>query len=255
MFAPLSLLFLPLLLTVSLASPEATTTLTASAAAATATGPAASSAAAAASSGQPNPFVIPPAGLGFKAGQASVLNWQPTTHDTVTLVLRSGNGANLEAGTVIAKNIPNTGAFTWTPDASITKGSDYALEIIDDANPDNTNYTPLFSIDSTNVKATATPKVTYGFASTKLATTVETTTTTSTSKSVTGSTSSSVSGSVSGSVSSSVSTTVSVSTTSASGSSDTAVATETGSAGVASREIYGAADLVAIAAVLVALVA
>lgn len=50
----------------------------------------------------PNPFKIPSSGLSATAGQSMTLQWTPTTSGTVSLVLRSGNSADLEAGTVIA---------------------------------------------------------------------------------------------------------------------------------------------------------
>ena len=184
-------LLIPLFLAASLAKPQ----VTASTASSTVTAATATPAA-----GRPNPFVIPPEGLGFKAGQAATVKWQPTTKGTVTIVLRSGNGADLEAGLPVAKNVANSGSFSWTPDESITAGTDYALEIIDDANPANTNYTPFFTIDSTNVKPSATPKFTYGFSSTRLVTAVSKTTVVTSTASVSGSTSASASttGSASG---------------------------------------------------------
>lgn len=51
---------------------------------------------------QSNPFKIPPTGLAAKGGQALNLEWTPTTNGTVSLILRSGNSADLAEGTTIA---------------------------------------------------------------------------------------------------------------------------------------------------------
>lgn len=64
--------------------------------------------------------------------------------------------------TPLLEKIPNSGNYTWTPPLSITRGNDYALEIINDALPDQTNYSPYFVIDSSNDVATQTPAYTYG---------------------------------------------------------------------------------------------
>ncbi len=50
----------------------------------------------------PNPFIIPEAGIAAKGGKPLTLQWKPTTQGTVTLVLRSGSSNNLNSGTVIA---------------------------------------------------------------------------------------------------------------------------------------------------------
>lgn len=65
-------------------------------------------------------------------------------------------------------SIANSGSYTWTPAASITRGSDYAIEIVDDANPSQTNYTPYFVLESDNTVASTTPTVTLGASSTSI---------------------------------------------------------------------------------------
>ncbi|KAH0543328.1 hypothetical protein GP486_008586 [Trichoglossum hirsutum] len=107
----------------------------------------------------PNPFVIPTSGLSFAAGSPATINWTPTSQGTVTIILRQGTSVALGDGTPIAKNIANSGSFSWTPPSDIVRGTDYAFEIVDDTNPNNVNYTPQFLIDSSNtvssVSATA----------------------------------------------------------------------------------------------------
>ncbi|KAH0545067.1 hypothetical protein FGG08_000838 [Glutinoglossum americanum] len=98
----------------------------------------------------PNPFIIPTSGLSFTAGSSSTISWTPTTSGTVTIILRQGSSSQLSDGTPIAKNIQNSGSISWTPPDDIVRGSDYALEIVDDTNPNNINYTPQFVIESSN---------------------------------------------------------------------------------------------------------
>lgn len=128
-----------------------------------------------------NPFQIPASGFSMKAGQPVTINWIPTTSGTITLVLRSGSDTGLQEGLPIARKscparstteihmlrsrtekVTNSGNYTWTPPTDITRGNDYTLEIINDALPDQTNYSPYFVIDSDNDVATATPTYLYG---------------------------------------------------------------------------------------------
>ncbi|KAK6395097.1 hypothetical protein LTR65_001286 [Meristemomyces frigidus] len=95
-----------------------------------------------------NPFKIPTSGLSATAGQAVDLEWNPTTQGSITLILRSGASNDLVAGTVIAQSIANNGSYSWTPSESITRGWNYTVEIVDDTDASNTNYTPYFYLDS-----------------------------------------------------------------------------------------------------------
>lgn len=110
----------------------------------------------------PNAFIIPDPGLSFVAGESTTVEWDPTTDGTVTLILRSGSSNNLAEGSVIASEIDNSGSYTWTPDQDITRGSDYTLQIVSDDNPDETNYTPYFVVDSDNTVASVTGDATLG---------------------------------------------------------------------------------------------
>lgn len=109
-----------------------------------------------------NPFSIPEEGLSATAGEPLTLNWEPTTDSTVTLILRSGSSSHLEDGTVIASSIENSGSYTWTPPEETTRGSDYTIEIVDDANEENTNFTPYFVLESENTTPQTTDVVTSG---------------------------------------------------------------------------------------------
>ncbi|KAK3059133.1 hypothetical protein LTR09_000699 [Extremus antarcticus] len=135
----------------------------------------------------PNPFIIPEAGIAAKGGKPLTLQWKPTTQGTVTLVLRSGSSNNLNSGTVIASSISNSGSYTWTPSNQLTRGSDYTVEIVSDSDPSATNYLPYFVLDTDNTVATATPMVTLGAETTSIAsqTNVQTSTSTGSSSSAT----------------------------------------------------------------------
>ncbi|KAK4957219.1 hypothetical protein LTR10_005178 [Elasticomyces elasticus] len=109
-----------------------------------------------------NPFNIPNGGYSVTAGSPTDLTWKPTTSGTVTLILRSGPSSNLIAGTVIASSIDNSGSYTWTPDTSITRGSDYTVQIVSDDDSSQTNFTPYFVLDSDTVVAYSTNPVTLG---------------------------------------------------------------------------------------------
>ncbi|RJE27577.1 hypothetical protein PHISCL_00002 [Aspergillus sclerotialis] len=124
-----------------------------------------------------NPFNNPPGGYSFKAGAPTALSWKPTTKGTVTLKLQSGGQINPASGTTIAANIPNSGSFTWTPEASLPDKSDYTVEIIDDATGQY-NFLPRFSIAGVNGGAST--GVTTSAATTSAAPTTSTTMATTT---------------------------------------------------------------------------
>jgi len=97
-----------------------------------------------------NAFNVPSGGYSLKAGSPTTFTWSPTTSGTVTLQLRYGASSTLSAGTTIASSIANSGSFTWTPPSDIPAGTEYTIEILDDANNNIYNYTPQFSISSSN---------------------------------------------------------------------------------------------------------
>lgn len=108
-----------------------------------------------------NPFTIPRSGFSFKAGEASDIEWSPTTNGTVSIILRSGPSSNFGHGEIIASHISNTGTYTWTPSTSITLGLNYVLEIVNDDNLEQTNYSPYFVINSPNTVVSSTAILTY----------------------------------------------------------------------------------------------
>lgn len=114
------------------------------------------------SGSRPNAFIVPKEGLSAVGGEPVTLEWNPTTEGTVSLVLRSGSASNLEEGTVIAEGIDNSGSFEWTPSNDLTRGSDYTVQIVDDEDPSNTNYTPYFYLDTDTTVAQVTSTVSLG---------------------------------------------------------------------------------------------
>ncbi|OBT42626.1 hypothetical protein VE00_06066 [Pseudogymnoascus sp. WSF 3629] len=107
---------------------------------------------------QPNPFTNT-AFTGIAAGSPFTITWTPTTKSTVTLQLvhsDTGNADDLKPVSTIKAGITNSGSFTWTPDSSIVNGEHYALKIVDDANPDEYNYTLQFPIKTDTQSAAPT---------------------------------------------------------------------------------------------------
>ncbi|PGH35213.1 hypothetical protein GX50_01909 [[Emmonsia] crescens] len=96
-----------------------------------------------------NAFLNPPGGYQFAAGKPTELSWTPSTDGTVTLKLQKGENTTPQDGIVIAAGIPNDGSYAYTPSASLGPGTDYNIQIIDDENPDNFNFTPKFSVSGT----------------------------------------------------------------------------------------------------------
>ncbi|KFY63779.1 hypothetical protein V496_03734 [Pseudogymnoascus sp. VKM F-4515 (FW-2607)] len=91
----------------------------------------------------------------ISAGQAFTITWSPTTTGPISLVLVKGDPTALTTVSTIASGLDNSGSFTWTPDSSIAKGSDYALKIVDDADDTIVNYTLQFPIDSAGTASSA----------------------------------------------------------------------------------------------------
>ncbi|EER28615.1 hypothetical protein D8B26_001114 [Coccidioides posadasii str. Silveira] len=110
--------------------------------------------AAVAAAARENPFNNPSGGYRFAANMPTTLSWEPTTDGTVTLKLQKAGNITPSSGITIAANIPNSGSYVFVPSASLGPGSDYTIEIIDDNDPDNINFTPQFSITGTTGTAT-----------------------------------------------------------------------------------------------------
>ncbi|OBT90523.1 hypothetical protein VE02_01150 [Pseudogymnoascus sp. 03VT05] len=107
---------------------------------------------------QPNPFTNTDFS-GIAAGSPITITWTPTTQGTVTLELvhsDTGNSNDLKPVATIQASISNSGSYTWTPDSSIVNGGGYALKIVDDANPDEYNYTLQFHIKTDTQSAAPT---------------------------------------------------------------------------------------------------
>ncbi|KAI4153681.1 MAG: hypothetical protein LQ340_002164 [Diploschistes diacapsis] len=102
----------------------------------------------------PNAFNVPPQGYLLHAGQAQTFTWDNLQGSTVTLMLREGPDGNLNQGTVLASGLQNTGTYTWSVPANTVEGNAYTIEIIDEQDPTQTNFTPQFDILS-NVLASS----------------------------------------------------------------------------------------------------
>ncbi|EFR02070.1 hypothetical protein MGYG_05073 [Nannizzia gypsea CBS 118893] len=130
-------------------------------------------AALAAAASMENPFLVPPGGYHFSAQQPTTLNWKPTTSGTVTLKLQMGTETTPKSGVVLGSNLPNSGSFSFVPKADMTEGGIYTIQILDDENPDNYNFTPTFTVDGATGSPTSGPTTTRASMTTSEATTTD----------------------------------------------------------------------------------
>ncbi|WEW58476.1 hypothetical protein PRK78_003944 [Emydomyces testavorans] len=175
-----------------------------------------------------NPFNVPSGGYKFTANQPTTLTWNPTTKGTVTIKLQKAGDITPQSGTVLAPHIPNSGSYAFVPSASLGPGSDYTIEIIDDTNPSNINFTPQFSVSGTTGTAsrlTGSPTVTGSATATPSTSNSSSSSTPTTSDSTTLTTSTTASNTSSATSTDSSATTTSRRTTSSSSSSSTATST------------------------------
>ncbi|GKZ32769.1 hypothetical protein AbraIFM66950_002388 [Aspergillus brasiliensis] len=200
-----------------------------------------------------NPFNIPEGGYTFTAGSPTTLTWDPTTNGTVTLRLQWGAVFTTSSGELIAGSIDNSGSYSWTPSADLAARSDYAVEIIDDDDTGDVNYTPRFSISgatgsvttSTASSTTSSASSSTGSSSTDQTSTVSATTlstTTSSTSSATSTTTASSNSTVSASSSKTASS--SSSNTASSSASTASVTTVSTNAGMANQASIGLMALV-----------
>lgn len=94
----------------------------------------------------PNPITNPARDEVLQAGTDYPIKWVKTTEGTVTLNLRKGKPGSLETVSIIVKDAPNTGAYTWSIDKNLPTAEDYAIEIVPEAGLPN--YAGPFTIKS-----------------------------------------------------------------------------------------------------------
>ncbi|KAL2361317.1 hypothetical protein RJZ56_005808 [Blastomyces dermatitidis] len=102
-----------------------------------------------------NPFNVPSGGYQFVAGKPTTVTWDPTTSGTVSLRLQMGANVTPQDGIPLGETPPNPGGSDFPPPADIPTASTYYLQIMDDDHPENTNYSPMFSIGGTTGTGTA----------------------------------------------------------------------------------------------------
>jgi hypothetical protein len=67
------------------------------------------------------------------ACKAFTISWQPTTPNSVSLVLLRGPAENIKPLSTIVTGIQNSGSFVWTPSSGLEADTThYGLQIIDD---------------------------------------------------------------------------------------------------------------------------
>ncbi|OXV06659.1 hypothetical protein Egran_05574 [Elaphomyces granulatus] len=82
----------------------------------------------------------------FAAGKVSTITWQPTTGGTVTLKLQWGSNPTPDSGITIASTIQNSGSVTWTPPSNLASQPDFTIQIVNDQDKSQNNYSPHFTI-------------------------------------------------------------------------------------------------------------
>ncbi|KAK2861432.1 hypothetical protein FQN49_004211, partial [Arthroderma sp. PD_2] len=130
-----------------------------------------------------NAFQVPPGGYDFTAGKPTTLTWAPSTEGTVTIKLQMTRDITPGSGIVLGSNLPNSGSFSFTPSAGLVEGKDYTIEIIDDQDPSNYNFTPTFTVDGATGTPSGTPTATHSSSSSEASTTEEPTSASSTTRS------------------------------------------------------------------------
>ncbi|CEO58593.1 hypothetical protein PMG11_03305 [Penicillium brasilianum] len=146
---------------------------------------------ASATNSQANAFKNPAGGYTFTAGEATTLSWNADAGTTVTLRLQYGAVSTANSGTIIASNIDNDGSFTWNVPSDLAYQPDYTIEIIDDQDTSNYNFSPRFTVSGAVVATTTTSASSTSTSATSTSTTVSTTSTSSTSSTKTSTSSSS----------------------------------------------------------------
>jgi hypothetical protein len=86
------------------------------------------------------------------------ITWEPTTQNTVSLILLRGPSSNvLPLGAPLAVGIPNSGSFSWTPSADLEADvTHYGLQLIDDVNGQY-QYSTQFGISKDDCSAPSKP--------------------------------------------------------------------------------------------------
>ncbi|KAJ5449769.1 cell wall protein [Penicillium daleae] len=184
-------------------------------------------AAVASASSTANAFNNPAGGYSFTVGEPTTLSWHADSGSTVTLRLQYGTVSTANSGTIIASNIPNDGSYTWNVPSDLASEPDYTIEIVDDQDTSNYNFSPRFTVSGATVATT-----TSASSVTISTTTISTTSTRTSTKTTTPSSSTSTPTTLTTSSSSSASSSSAVSTTSTSASTSTSstVASSTTSA-------------------------
>jgi len=93
-----------------------------------------------------NAFAVPAGGYLLHAGQPTTFTWTKLSGSTVTIKLRKGDRSDLDSGVTLTSDLPNTGSYTFNVPASTPEDVDYALEIINNDDPTDINYTGQFDI-------------------------------------------------------------------------------------------------------------
>lgn len=94
-------------------------------------------------------FTAPTSDSVVVAGSGFTIAWSTNNvTSSVSLLLLEGSSTSLSTAATIAVGIPNSGSYTWTPDASLATGTEYTIGIgigsfADASKLTNTNYSQV----------------------------------------------------------------------------------------------------------------
>ncbi|OOF96393.1 hypothetical protein ASPCADRAFT_506080 [Aspergillus carbonarius ITEM 5010] len=109
----------------------------------------------------------------IETGVPTTLNWDSDSDAPATITLRKGAAEDLDTVKVLTSNAKG-GSYTWTPDATLEGGSDYAFQIQQDG---QVNYSGLVSVGnaSNSITSATTAKPTTTTLATQTQTQTQTT--------------------------------------------------------------------------------
>lgn len=92
-----------------------------------------------------NSFVSPVGNTTITEGSELHIQWTNISGSTVTIILKKGGMQNLQTVTTIGDHLSNNGTVDWPLPTDLN--GRYALEILNDDNEDDVNYSDFFTVD------------------------------------------------------------------------------------------------------------
>jgi len=108
-----------------------------------------------------NPVHAPVAKSVAKAGVKFNIEWTPGPAKFVDIILRKGSNEKLlKEVLTITTRLPNVGLYFWTPKKELAGGDDYTIEIVSH-DPESSNFSAKFTVNSNGPGITATTSSAY----------------------------------------------------------------------------------------------